>query len=83
MEKKPIQLDYASRRPAPPPPRIWGMTGSVWMLLAGFCIFAELVPAAATNGHINGWGDIVYTLVFATIGAVAFLNAFWLLRRAR
>jgi hypothetical protein len=75
-------IDYESKEAVPSVPRLWGMPRSVWLLIAGFCAFAEVAGNFATNGRINGWGDIAFVLSFASIGVVAFINALRLLWRA-
>jgi hypothetical protein len=52
------------------------------LLVAGFCAFVEFAAESATNGRMNGWGDVVLILAFACAGVVAFINALRLLWRA-
>lgn len=74
MRKEPLIIDYE----APPAarPRTWGMSWPVWLLLAGFCAFAELAGWIAANGRVSGWGDILFIAVGAVIGLIALINAF-------
>jgi hypothetical protein len=51
------------------------MSRGVWLLVAAFCAFIELAANFATNGRVNGWGDISFIVVFAAIGLIALLNA--------
>jgi hypothetical protein len=74
-------LDYERKPPAPP--RVWGLSRHVWLLIFGFCALVELGAEFATNGRINGWGDVLFTLFFAVLGIVALLNAIRALWRAR
>jgi hypothetical protein len=79
-ESEPI--NYESKPAGPPVPRVWGLTRPVWLLLAAFCSFVEFAGAFATNGRVNGWGDVAFILVFSVVGVTAFINALRLLRRA-
>lgn len=55
----------------------------VWFLLAGFCAFVEFAGSFATNGRINGWGDLSFILVFAFVGLVALIQGFRCKRAVR
>ena len=78
----PEPINYESKAAVPQVPRLWGLSRYVWLLIAGFCGFIEFAGAFATNGRINGWGDVTFVLVFAVLGVIAFINALRLLWRA-
>lgn len=63
--------------------RVWGLSRPIWVLVAGFCAFAEFAGAFVTNGRIAGWDDIGFITVFAVLGVVALINAMRLLRQSR
>jgi hypothetical protein len=75
-------LNYESKTTVPPVPRVWGLSRYVWLLIAGFCAFVEFAGAFATNGRVNGRGDVAFIVVFAVVGVIAFVNALRLLWRA-
>jgi hypothetical protein len=79
---RPTPIGDESYKAVPAVPRLWGLSRGVWLLVAGFCAFAEFAAAFATNGRMGGWGDVVFVLVFAWVGVVAFINAVRLLWRA-
>jgi hypothetical protein len=72
-------VDYAPKQPAT---RTWGLSRPVWLLVAGFCAFVEFAGWFATNGRINGWGDIAFIVALAGIGVVALINAIRPVRQA-
>jgi hypothetical protein len=71
---EPPILDYDQTRRRRQPIRVWGLSGVVWWLLAGCCGFLELAGNFATNGRINGWGDVAFVIGFAAIGIIALVN---------
>jgi hypothetical protein len=71
MDSQPPIIEY---RADPAPRRTWGLSRPVWGLICGFCVFVELAANFATNGRVNGWGDIVFIIGFAAAGLVAFIN---------
>ena len=75
-------INYERKTAEPSVPRVWGLSRPVWLLLAAFCGFVEFARAFATNGRVNGWGDLAFILVFAVLGVMAFVNALRLLWRA-
>ena len=62
--------------------RIWGMARGVWLLVAGFCVFIEVAFWSATNGRINGWGDIGLFAMLSAVALLALLHAMVLRWRA-
>jgi hypothetical protein len=79
MANEPPIVDYALK---PPATRTWGLSRPVWFLVAGFCGFVEFAGWFATNGRINGWGDIAFIVVLAGIGLVALINGLRPVRQA-
>ncbi|MEA2735239.1 MAG: hypothetical protein QOE14_1690 [Humisphaera sp.] len=79
MSNEPPIVNYEAK---PPASRTWGLSRPVWLLIAGFCAFVEFAGLFATNGRINGWGDIAFIAVFAALGVVALINAIRPVRQA-
>ena len=71
MNAEPPVVDYEAK---PPAPRARGMSRGVWIVVAEVCVVVEFVGWSATNGRINGTGDIAFIVTFAVIGLVALLN---------
>ena len=72
MANEPRIVDY---EPKPPASRTWGLSRPVWLLVAGFCAFVEFAGWFATNGRINGWGDVAFFAALPALGLVALINA--------
>ncbi|MFT3788970.1 MAG: hypothetical protein QM770_22825 [Tepidisphaeraceae bacterium] len=72
MEDRPPILNYGTRQPTH---RVWGLSGPLWLLVAGLATFVEFAGFFATNGRINSWNDIVFIITVAVLGVVAVINA--------
>ena len=62
------------KQPKAQVPRIWRMTGGVWLLVAAVCGFVELATFVATDGLITFWST--------AIGLIAFFHWLRLVRAA-
>jgi hypothetical protein len=83
MGKTPTPINYEAKPSAPSVPRVWGLSRSVWLMVAGFCAFVEFAGAFATNGRINDGSDVIFVLAFACLGVVALVNALRLTSRPK
>lgn len=73
-DKKPT-LDYQSVTAAATPRRVWGLSCFPWVMVALLCGVADFGGWLATNGRVDGWPDVLFTVGLAAAGVVALLNA--------
>jgi hypothetical protein len=67
FDYEPIKLNRVTR--------VWGISRPIWVIVAGSCAFVEFAGWFATDGRINGWGDVTFVAAFAAIGLIALMNA--------
>jgi hypothetical protein len=75
MHETPPNLDY---QPKSTRRRVWGISASIWLVIAGFCAFllwAGVFAGDMRNRGIHGWRNIAFVAGFALIGVSALIMA--------